>query len=290
MKNLKVLKVILLFLSVICLFFLFGGIMLKSGIIPFPFNYESIDNIFKKDQMEIFAVSKYFEESDYQEIYIPSSMNRGIMSIEDGMHKNIQELEVVEAIEKLKAKGYSVIGKEKNTIYFQRWSDLDSAQGIAYSIDGNEPVLHSLIKCKPLSKAGWYYYEEDYDEWLLKNTTNGIPNYLLGEWTLQSAKTRGAGGIGKEYPINELYSDEAFKRGVKLIFNSDGTFIRTVGESSSGTSIVRGEYILRYENKVLLKHQDGTQLTVKYLPETQEIVCYTRDVHLNAINEYYKKR
>ena len=61
------------------------------------------------------------------------------------------------------------MGRDRNTIYFQRWSNLDNGRGVAYSIDGSTPTLQFLTKLEPLSESNWYYYEEDYNEWKRRN-------------------------------------------------------------------------------------------------------------------------
>ena len=49
------------------------------------------------------------------------------------------------------------------------WSNLDSGHGIAYTIDESEPKLQFLTKAEKLNEDNWYYYEEDYNKWKLRN-------------------------------------------------------------------------------------------------------------------------
>ena len=116
----------------------------------------------------MYIVSSYFSDLNYENIYIPNSMDIGIMSI-DGNNVKIENDKVIQSIEKLKNNYCSVIGKENNTIYFQMWSNLVSGHGIAYTIDESEPKLQFLTKAEKLNEDNWYYYEEDYNKWRLKN-------------------------------------------------------------------------------------------------------------------------
>jgi len=268
-------------ISILIIVFLFAKIFIIFGSSCFPLDYDNIREIFEKDKDQIFTVCNYLAKSEHKSIYIASSMNNEIMSV-GGIEENIMEVDVIQAIKILKDKRYSVIIKNENTIYFQRWSDLDSGRGVAYSADGKKPQIDCLIYLEPLQEENWYYYEEDYDMWRSNNYTNGIPNYLLGEWSLRYATER---FNEKEYPMNELYTKDELDIGVKITFNSDGTFIRAIGNSFAEI----GTYRLSYDDKILLKWEDGTQNTVKYLAETEEIVFYTHDARDNPINEYYKQ-
>ena len=50
------------------------------------------------------------------------------------------------------------------------WSrGMDFRSGIAYSINEEEPTIEYLTNLVPLSEAGWYFYEADYNEWRLHN-------------------------------------------------------------------------------------------------------------------------
>ena len=142
---------------------LLSGLFIGGFFFP-PTTQEGMEKNFQKDKEYIFTVAEYIANSKYGEIYIPTTMESGEMS-NAGTPVKIDNVEVVTAIETLKKRGYSVIGKSGNTIHFQRWSNLDNGRGIAYSINGNVPNLQFLTKLEPLSDENWYYYEEDFNEW-----------------------------------------------------------------------------------------------------------------------------
>ena len=135
-----------------------GGLFIGGFFFP-RLNYEKTEKIFAKDYELLLVAAKYLENSNYDNIYIPDLeswakyANKGETEIEN--------IKANKAIKVLKRKGYSIIGKENNTIYFQRWANLKYGRGIAYSIDGKEPILEYLIKAEPLSISNWYYYEEE---------------------------------------------------------------------------------------------------------------------------------
>jgi len=63
------------------------------------------------------------------------------------------------------------MSKGGNAVHFERWSMMEHGSGIVYSIDGtiitdgDRSGLDYLTRLEPLSEPGWYYYEEDYNEW-----------------------------------------------------------------------------------------------------------------------------
>ena len=285
MRKLKYFTFIIMFtcICILCLVFVVGCLLyVHQGTL------HSVNETFENDKNKLYVISDYFKKSHHNNIYISSSMKSGEMLIE-GVPDYMQDPKIIRTIDELKNKGYKVIGKSGNTVYFQIWSNANSGKGIAHSINGKTLQLEFLIKNTPLSEDYWYYYEEDYDAWKNENTTDGIPNYILGEWSIQYAKTRDAGVPGEEYPLEELYNEETLHRGVKIVFNSDGTFVKTVSNPLLQNTTTQGNFILRYDNKILLKHNDGEQSTVRYLAESEEIVYYTIDSHSNPIDEYYKK-
>lgn len=162
-----------------------GGIIIGGGgFFNFPIGKEKMETVFTKDHELLTTITNYLANSGYDSVYIPSTIESGEMS-NAGRTVKIDDVEVVTAINTLKKRGYSVIGKDGNTIHFQRWSNLDNGRGITYSINGNEPTLQFLTKLEPLPEPNWYYYEEDYNEWRIRN--KGIPNHIIGDWNIQYA-------------------------------------------------------------------------------------------------------
>lgn len=287
MKKVKFITIFLSVIAIIFLIFYVCEILIIGGKISFPVNYENINKIFEKDKENLFVVSNYFEKIYYKKIYISTSMQKGTMSI-DGVHEYIQVPEIIQAIEDLKRKGYSVIGKSGNTIFFQKWSNLDSGRGIAYSVDGKQPQLEFLVKYKLLSEDNWYYYEEDVNEWKKINEKSNIPKEILGVWNIKYAKTRGAGTAGEDYSLRDLYGIAIDEYGGTLTFNDDGTFTRYIGITTDETDSYEGTYYLHY-GKIKMKYYDGTERTAEYMPKNQEMVYYTWDSSGKAINEFYQK-
>lgn len=81
-------------------------------------------------------------------------------------NKEIEDKTVIKALNYLfKIRGYHVVGRDGNTIFFQKYSVLGSDRGIAYSINGeDDPVVEFVVKLDKLEDDGWFYYEADYEE------------------------------------------------------------------------------------------------------------------------------
>ena len=150
-----------------------GGIIIGGGgIFNFPIGKEKMETIFEKDQELLVVITNYFVDSGFENIYIYDDMETGEISI-NGEHIIVNDAKVVEAISTLKSRNYSVISKNGNTIIFQRWSNLDNGRGITYSVDGNEPEVQFLTRLEHLSEPNWYYYEEDFNEWRIREQSKG---------------------------------------------------------------------------------------------------------------------
>lgn len=145
-----------------------GAIMINICLDPlYRPDKDKMEKYFVRDKEDIILITDYFSNSDYSLIIFnhPNiNANFDRLKIDDDL--------VLEAIVRLlNERGYSVIGKEQNTIFFQKWrSGADLSIGIAYSInDNDEPMLPHLTKLESLSESGWYFYEENFGEWRLYN-------------------------------------------------------------------------------------------------------------------------
>lgn len=123
----------------------------------------------ERDKADFAIIIEYFVNSDYSYINIDKSdLKKGVMFT--GANTRDEEIEdeaVIKSLNRLLGKrGYRVIGRNDNTIFFQKWAFLEKDCGIAYSINGEDkPIVEFLIKLEELSEDGWYYYEADYEEY-----------------------------------------------------------------------------------------------------------------------------
>ncbi len=271
-----------LLIGILCTLFTAGFI---DEFFSFSLDYESAEKKFNKNKEAFNKVCNYFTESDYENIYIHSSMKKDIMTA-NGEDVEIKDKSISSAISDLKLVGCKVIAKNNNTIHFQMWSYLDGGRGIAFSINGSEPELDYLTCLKKTSEENWYYYEEDFNLWEKNNTTNGIPNELLGTWYIRDAKVHQAGAPVSDYPLEDLYGEDIYENKVKLTFNSDGTFSRYIGTTSDKCE---GRYDLSYGNKIVLAYRNGEQANVENLSSDGELLYYTHDADMTPIIEYYTK-
>ena len=150
---------------------------------------ERMGEIFIEDYEMLMIIVNCFIDSGHTSIHIWPDKDDGFMSVDSGKQNiSIDNTNVVSIIGTLKTKGYSVIGRSDNIMFFQRSTrGRHFGNGIAYSIDGVEPnygvsprdplygsaaaptQIMYLTKLEPLSKPNWYYYEEDFKEWQLQN-------------------------------------------------------------------------------------------------------------------------
>lgn len=129
-------------------------------------NKSNMEKQFLKSKDVIINVAKYLEKQEYSSIYITSTDNEGEMfasNSSDEMGKLIQisDDSISKSIHELFEKyNFSVILKEQNGIYFQRWSDKNKGWGMVYSTNGERPINAMLTKLEPLKEMNWYFYEE----------------------------------------------------------------------------------------------------------------------------------
>jgi len=141
-----------------------GG-MLLGGAFRSQITEERMATIFEEDYELLTVVADYFSDLKHIESRISINTQPGMVFSNRWDMIAIQDENVVIAISELQSRNYSVIARNDNTIYFQRWSNRNSGRGIAFSIDGTNPVLTFLTRFEPLSTPNWFYYEEDFNEW-----------------------------------------------------------------------------------------------------------------------------
>ena len=80
--------------------------------------------------------------------------------------KEIEGEAVIKTMNRLvRKRGYRVIGRNDNTIFFRKWDFFEKERGIAFSINGEDPPqIEFLVKLEALSEQSWFYYEADYEE------------------------------------------------------------------------------------------------------------------------------
>ena len=177
----KFLKVLIL--SILIIGVVQTVILVIRGLIigGFPrISQEKVEKIFLNDFETLSIIVDYMKKSKYTEItiqsndYIYDEGDYGTWFVHDDTEDNgkqkIKDKEIVDILDMLfKQKKYGVISKDGNTIWFQLWSNRDQGRGIAYTLDGNAPTLDYLTKFEKLKNENWYYYEEDFNEWKLRN-------------------------------------------------------------------------------------------------------------------------
>jgi len=160
----KIISVILGILGILCVFYLLGFLLA-------PMSQERIEKGFYNDYENIRIVRDFLMELEDESIYITSSSKTMFTNTEKTSMPSDNSA-AISAIDRLFSRGYEVISKGDNCICFLRWNNLDAGRGVAYLIDGNTPSeqeLMFLTYLQPLDIDGWYYYEEDFNEWKRRN-------------------------------------------------------------------------------------------------------------------------
>lgn len=133
-----------------------------------PPDKDKMAQYFERDKNELLLAAEYFENSDYSYIYIDKSRcEKGLMFTGPYTRgKEIEDKTVMKALNYLfKNRGYHVVGRDGNTVFFQKYSVLGSDRGIAYSINGeDDPAVEFVVRLDKLGDDGWFYYEANYEE------------------------------------------------------------------------------------------------------------------------------
>ena len=150
--------------------FFIGNFILWSSLSGPRISPRQMERIFVADYDLLRVVVNYLEASEHESININQYGFDGLMFV--GLRYGnipISDEQVIETITTLHNRGYRTIGKSGNTIRFLRSTrGRDFGNGIVFSVDGNEPVLNFLTRLEPLPELNWYYYEEDFNEWRVR--------------------------------------------------------------------------------------------------------------------------
>ena len=136
---------ILLYIVFRMLISIVGGLII-GGAFSLPIDKQRMEKIFCEDRENLIVVRDYLINLEEDVIYI---------SDEDVLE--IADTNIAKTVERLFKRGYDVILKDENAIYFQRWSNLDSGRGIIYLIDDTKPINDNMAKIESLSEKNWYY-------------------------------------------------------------------------------------------------------------------------------------
>ena len=155
------------------------GIVSCNIILPPPISKTKMERIFTKDRELLGLIVENFQNSGYFSINVYNNDKSGFMRASDSGDQMrelvpIDDPEMIRTLDILfNKKGYQVINKKGNTIYFQRWSAImDRARGIAYTIDGSAPEIEFLTYYAELSEEHWYYCEIDFNEYKRRLSDN----------------------------------------------------------------------------------------------------------------------
>lgn len=167
-KSLKITMIIIIIAIVICVISVILNGLIIGGLFQPPIEKDEMKRLFYEDYEDLADVANFLATIEYKNIYISNTTESEMISA-SGENIVIKDEQIMHSINTLISRGYDVITKDNNTVSFQRWSNLDAGRGIAFSIDGTQPNFQFLTKLEKIRESNWYYYEEDFNEWKLKN-------------------------------------------------------------------------------------------------------------------------
>lgn len=144
-----------------------GGICIAICSLTPP-DEDKMEEYFKRDKNDFAVITEYLADSSYSYITInKSDSQRGTMFTgADTQYEKIEDEAVIDALNRLfRDRGYRLVGRDNDTIFFQKWAHFEKERGIAYLLNGEDkPVIEFMVKAEMLSEEGWFYYETDYEE------------------------------------------------------------------------------------------------------------------------------
>jgi len=171
MKKRISIVVILLLTAIVLLIFLgiiIGGGIISGGLFNPRIDHERMERIFVDDYDLLIIVANYLTDSKHTSIHSFPERDTGFMSVFSNdlgsQQIPISDESVVNAIETLRERGYGIISRNYDVVRFLRWSMRGRGRGIAFTIDGyppDESIWSFFTILEPLSKNGWFFYEEN---------------------------------------------------------------------------------------------------------------------------------
>ncbi len=145
-KSAKIICIVALILSVLYL----ACVGVYTWIVP---SYDHAETSFEVDYNLLNTVVAYFENRSENE-YIHRNVR---------YYDEIDDEDVVDAIDNLFDRQYQAVGRTGNTIYFIKWIRTNGSNvGIAYTISAKEqPTVDRIVKFEKLSRDKWYYFETE---------------------------------------------------------------------------------------------------------------------------------
>ena len=132
-----------------------------------------IKKTFEEDYEELKIIADFLLAQKYSSISIQRNQNYMVANF--GEHFPFDNDEVENTVNSLFDKGYLYFYRSNNTVHFERWKKWmyhEYRSGFAYlNEDSCNLDIQFLIEQQEMSVAGWYYYEDDYNEWRSRNST-----------------------------------------------------------------------------------------------------------------------
>ena len=168
------------FTFVICVLAMVCSLFFGGCVPPAEQNIDlaDVEATFKEDLPILEKVVEYLEQLS-KSLHTSSIWIRGMdepiyHSIGEEMPIEENEYKVYLAV--LFERGYLRISYDEGSVEFWRWRKLfchEYGSGFAYAKENNGDLhIQYIIHQRELSVDDWYYYEEDYNEWRVRKSTD----------------------------------------------------------------------------------------------------------------------
>ena len=162
-KYFKYKKIIVIALGIILLVGVMWGVVYSL----IPPDVERMEKCFQQDKNDLVVVTEYLSKLKYPYVMIDNASleNGDMFTGANTSYQKIDDTTVQESLNRLLNNNkYIVIGKDNDTVFFQKWEFLEKDRGIAVPINKEKtPIVEFIVKSEELSEEGWYYYEADYE-------------------------------------------------------------------------------------------------------------------------------
>ncbi|MDR2167537.1 MAG: hypothetical protein LBE35_06790 [Clostridiales bacterium] len=144
-----------------------------SMFAPMPWQGQWLaERHFSRDYEAIIIVRDYLARARPRTITIHEINGAYTMHVQGRGNVQISDPQVADAVRLLFRRGYSSISMRQNSVIFVRFSGLDIGRGVVYSFRGQTPgeeTFTYLTHIEPLWLPGWYYFEDDFNTWRIRN-------------------------------------------------------------------------------------------------------------------------
>ena len=165
-KRFKIFLIISVPILIVYIIWANFGFVIYLMLQPRAITKDAMEQEFVENREMILEVVEFFEEQEWETITIWKTHYEGDMFVYGVPGKSsyvpIENQHIAEVITLLfEEYNFTIISKEVDEVYFQRWADLDTGRGVVYSPNGEPTEDEFITILEPLQEEGWYFYEDE---------------------------------------------------------------------------------------------------------------------------------